>query len=64
MKWILVERKPDVIFSPASAMYLGAGDALTGNAASALAFETRELAEAHRRRLKRPYNWVTISVDD
>jgi hypothetical protein len=62
MKWMLVERRPDVIYSGTRQTYLGANDAKTSNSASAVTFATREAAETHRRSLKHPYNWVAVSV--
>ena len=61
MRWILVERKPDVIYAGKQAIYLGLNAAETPNIDLALSFATREEAEAHRRRLKHPYDWVAMS---
>lgn len=63
MKWMLVERKPDVIFT-GQETYLGENDTEILNAALAVTFATREAAEAHRRKLTHPYYWVAISAAD
>lgn len=63
MKWMLVERKPGVIIAGSTEMYLGANDQAVPNTARAKRFESREAAEAHRRKLKQPYNWVTIGAE-
>ena len=62
MKWMLAERRPDVIYSSTRQTYLGANDVGTPTPASAVTFTTREAAETHRRTLKHPYNWVSVSV--
>ena len=54
MKWMLVERRPDVIYSSTRQTYLGANDVGTPTPASAVTFPTREAAETHRRTLKHP----------
>ena len=64
MKWMLIERRPDVIYSGSGQTYLGENDAGTASSASAVTFATREAAEAHRRTLKHPYNWVAITAAD
>ncbi len=62
MRWILVERKPDVIYAGGQETYLGDGDAEVSSSELALTFETREAAEAHRRTLKHRYFWVAITA--
>ncbi|MBY0559488.1 hypothetical protein [Hyphomicrobium sp.] len=62
MRWLLVERKPDVVYAGRRAVYLGLNDEETSDPATALTFQTREAAEAHRRHLKRPYDWVTTTA--
>lgn len=64
MRWMLAERKPGVLLSPGQELYLGKNDEGVPNTAHAVRFESREAAEAHRRKLKHPYNWVTISAAD
>ena len=61
MRWILVERKPDVIYAGKQEVYLGENDAKTPDPDLALTFDTREAAETHRRTLKHRYEWVTIT---
>jgi hypothetical protein len=61
MRWLLVERKPDIVYAGAEDVYLGKDGAETGDANRALTFATREEAEAHRRTLKRRYDWVAMS---
>ena len=63
MKWMLVERKPGVISALSQEQYLGANGETVPNTARAARFESREAAEAHRRKLKNPYNWVTVAAD-
>lgn len=63
MKWMLIERKPGVVMAGNQEIYLGANDAAVPDTAQAARFESREAAEAHRRKLKNPYNWVTIGAD-
>jgi hypothetical protein len=62
MKWMLIERKPDVIYSGSQEVYLGANDTEVSDLERAVTFETREAAEAHRRQLKHRYHWVAMSV--
>jgi len=62
MRWMLVERKPDVIYAGGHETYLGEDDAEVSSADQAKTFETREAAEAHRRTLKHRYYWVAITV--
>jgi hypothetical protein len=64
MKWMLAERKPGVLASAAQEHYLGRDDAAVPDTANAVRFDSRETAEAHRRKLKHPYNWVTVSASD
>jgi glutathionylspermidine synthase len=64
MKWMLIERRPDVIYSGSAQTYLGENNAETPSSALAVTFATREAAEAHRRTLKHPYNWVAITAAD
>lgn len=61
MRWMLVERKPDVVYAGRPDLYLGQDGAETPDRANALTFPSRDAAEAHRRRLPHPYDWVTIS---
>lgn len=63
MKWMLIERKPGVVMAGNQENYLGANDEAVPTTAQAARFESREAAEAHRRKLKNPYNWVTIGAD-
>ncbi len=62
MRWMLVERKPDVVYAGRPDLYLGGDGAETHDRNRALTFETREAAEAHRRRLRHPYDWVATST--
>lgn len=62
MRWMLVERKPDVVHVGAEIFLAGNGDQ-TEDRGQAMVFETREAAEAHRRRLLHPYHWVASSTD-
>jgi hypothetical protein len=64
MKWMLIERRPDVIYSGSTQTFLAANSTVTPSPASAITFATREAAEAHRRTLKHPYNWVAITAAD
>lgn len=63
MKWMLIERKPGVVMAGNQENYLGVNDEAVPTTAQAARFESREAAEAHRRKLKNPYNWVTIGAD-
>ncbi|MBS0232124.1 MAG: hypothetical protein JSR99_01420 [Proteobacteria bacterium] len=63
MRWMLVERKPDVVYAGRPDLYLGKDDAETTDRARALTFESREAAEAHRRRLDHPYDWVATTTE-
>ncbi|WP_045836013.1 hypothetical protein [Hyphomicrobium sp. 99] len=62
MRWLLVERKPDVVYAGLQDIYLTKNDIGTSDRGTALTFATREAAEDHRRHLKHPYNWVAMSV--
>jgi hypothetical protein len=62
MKWMLVERKPDVIYSGGDEVYLGAANSEVADVDLAMTFETRQEAEAHRRTLKHRYHWVAVTV--
>lgn len=64
MKWMLAERKPGVLVSAAQERYLGQNDLAVPDTVHAVRFDSRETAEAHRRKLKHPYNWVTVSASD
>ncbi len=64
MRWMLVERKPDVVYAGEKDVYLGKDGAETTDVARALIFATREAAEAHRRTLKHRYDWVATSARD
>lgn len=61
MKWMLVERKPDVIYSGGSEVYLGTGNSGVSDVDLALTFATRQEAEAHRRTLIQRYHWVAVT---
>jgi len=41
MKWMLIERRPDVIYSSSGQTYLGANDAGTASSASAVTFRDK-----------------------
>ncbi len=62
MRWMLVERKPDVVYAGAEDVYLGKDGVETTDAARALTCAMREAAEAHRRTLPRRYDWVAMSA--
>jgi hypothetical protein len=62
MKWMLVERKPDVIYSGSKEIYLGTANSSVSDVAQAMTFATRQEAEAHRRTLKHRYHWVAVTV--
>ena len=62
MKWMLVERKPDVVYPGGEEIYLGVSDVEVSDIDLAVTFETRQHAEAHRRKLKHPYCWVAATV--
>lgn len=63
MKWMLVERRPGIVLAGTQESYLGTNDEVVPNTAQAARFESREAAEAHRRKLKNPYNWVTVGAE-
>ncbi|CAA2140675.1 hypothetical protein [Hyphomicrobium sp. ghe19] len=62
MRWLLTDRKPDVVYAGRQHVYLDRNGAETSDPSAALTFETRGAAEAHRRKLKRPYDWVTTTA--
>jgi hypothetical protein len=62
MKWALVQRKPGVLYSSGHEIYLGVKNEEVSTPASAKTFATRDAAEAHRRTLKHPYDWVAVSA--
>jgi hypothetical protein len=62
MKWALIQRKPGALYSSGPEIYLGANDEEVSTSSSAKTFATRDAAEAHRRKLKRPYDWVAVSA--
>lgn len=62
MKWMLVERKPDVVYSGGQEIYLGAAGSSVSDVDQAITFATRQEAEAHRRTLKHRYHWVAITA--
>jgi hypothetical protein len=64
MKWILVERKPDVVYPAGEEIYLGADDKEVSDVRLAMTFATRQEAEAHRRSLKHRYDWVAATAPD
>ncbi|MFT3731052.1 MAG: hypothetical protein QM780_06440 [Hyphomicrobium sp.] len=64
MQWMLVERKPDVVYVGRPDLYLGKNDTETPDADQALRFATREDAEAYRRKLAHRYDWVAIISPD
>lgn len=64
MKWLLVERKPDVVYAGGMDHYLAKNGRETYDPGAALKFETREAAEAHRRHLPHPYHWVARTAED
>jgi hypothetical protein len=61
---MLVERKPDVVYAGRPDLYLDRNGAETEDPDRAATFETREAAEARRRSLKHPYDWVAMSTSD
>ncbi|MGO4685923.1 hypothetical protein [Hyphomicrobium sp. 2TAF46] len=61
MRWLLVERKPDVVYAALQDIYLAENDTRTHDRGLALTFATREAAEDHRRHLKHRYDWVVMS---
>ncbi|MBN9246695.1 MAG: hypothetical protein J0I81_04465 [Hyphomicrobium sp.] len=61
MRWLLVERKPDVVYAALQEIYLDKNDTRTSDRSMALTFPTREAAEDHRRHLKQRYDWVVMS---
>jgi hypothetical protein len=63
MRWILIERRPDVVYcARGQETYLGKDGTAVKDVALAMTFATREAAEAHRRTLKHRYNWVSVSA--
>lgn len=62
MKWMLVERKPDVVYPGGHEIYLGNDGAEVSDTALAMTFDTRQDAEAHRRTLQNRYHWVAATV--
>ena len=63
MKWILVERKPDVVYHGGKdEIYLGADESAVSDITLAKIFDTRQEAEAHRRTLKHRYDWVAATI--
>lgn len=62
MRWMLVERKPDVVYAGRPDLYLGKDGGETNDRSRAMTFESREAAEAYRRRLCHPYDWVAAST--
>jgi hypothetical protein len=63
MKWILVERKPDVVYQGGKdEIYLGADESAVSDITLAKTFDTRQEAEAHRRTLKHRYDWVASTI--
>lgn len=64
MRWLLVERKPGVVYAGCQDLYLDRNGAETSDPGMALTFETREAAEAHRRHLKHPYDWVATAAEN
>jgi hypothetical protein len=62
MKWALIQKKPGALYSSRPEIYLGANDEEVSTPASAKTFATRDAAEAHRRKLKHPYDWVAVSA--
>jgi hypothetical protein len=64
MKWMLVERKPDVIYAGDREVYLGAGNCSVSDLDQAMTFATRHDAEVHRRTLVQRYHWVAIAVPE
>ena len=62
MKWLLIERKPAVIYAGRPETFLARDGGETHELSEALTFSTKAEAEAHRRRLTRPYNWVSATV--
>jgi hypothetical protein len=63
MKWMLVERKPDVVYAGRPDIYLGNDGTETHDPRQALTFATREAAEAHRRSLPHRYDWVATTSE-
>lgn len=61
MKWMLVERKPDVIYSGGKETDPD-GDSAVSDVDLAMTFATRQEAEAHRRTLTQRYHWVAVTV--
>jgi hypothetical protein len=61
MKWMLVERKPDVIYSGGTEIYLGKDNSGVQDVDAAMTFATRQEAEEHRRTLGNRYHWVAIT---
>ncbi|AGK58142.1 hypothetical protein HYPDE_32343 [Hyphomicrobium denitrificans 1NES1] len=59
---MLVERKPDVIYSGVQEIYLGASNSGVSDVDLAMTFATRQEAEAYRRTLKHRYHWVAVTA--
>jgi hypothetical protein len=64
MKWMLVERKPDVVYAGGKDLYLAKDGGETHDQGCARTFDTREAAEAHRRHLPHPYGWVAVTAEN
>ncbi len=62
MKWMLVQRKPDVIYAGRPDLFLGTDGSETEDTKQAATFDTREAAESFRRKLRHPYDWAAMSV--
>jgi hypothetical protein len=58
---MLIERKPDVVYAGRADIYLGKDNTETQDFNRALTFDSREAAEAYRRRLHHPYDWVSMA---
>ncbi|MBA2124722.1 hypothetical protein DLM45_00570 [Hyphomicrobium methylovorum] len=61
MQWILVERKPGVVYAEGEQIYLGSEGAEVPDLDLVMKFPTRQDAEQHRRKLKHPYHWVSAT---
>ncbi|RUO99308.1 MAG: hypothetical protein EKK30_08235 [Hyphomicrobium sp.] len=59
---MLVERKPDVVYAGRPDIYFGQDGDGTEARDEAMVFETREAAEAYRRKLAHPYDWVATGA--
>lgn len=62
MKWMLVERKPDVVYAGGKEIYLAPEGKEVSDVDQALTFATRQEAEEHRRTLKHRYHWVAVTA--